>query len=211
MRKSTSITAQPFWFDKETISHPMDKDIIDSMSRGNEKCSTLMMMDTNFEPIANRYHIQWNADDIDKLHEGMFIRSLEILRNAKPNNMLFKEEVVWQATPQFAEIARALGYDATVIRHEVKKIMERYGKSSDIDSLLEFHHWVGLFAEMFKEQVNTKVTKNNVFNNLLAQCEHFYELKVLLQQIGEILDDLYLGGFPREPLLESLTETINKA
>lgn len=212
MRKTHSTNSgQPFWFKPETIHHLLDKDIVDSMNRGNEKCSSMMMMDPHFEHQTNLYHIEWTNDDIGTLLEGMFIRSLEILRNARPGNELFKEEVVWQATPQFAEIAKLLGYDAHAIRHEVKQIMKKYGKSSEMDLLLEFHHWVGLFAQMFKEQVNTKVTRINVFNNVLAQCQEHYDLKVLLKQIGELLDDLFLEGYSRQALLESLTETINKA
>ncbi|MGI2115660.1 hypothetical protein ACRWQL_00580 (plasmid) [Shewanella sp. HL-SH4] len=212
MRKSIYAkknVSQPFWFYADTIHHQLDKDIVDSMIRGNEKCSTLMMLDPHFEQKTNKYHIEWTKDDIEMLLEGMFIRSLEILRNAVPGNELFKEEVVWQASPQFAEIARHLGYDVSVIRHEVKQIMKRYGKSSEIDSLLEFHHWSGLFAEMFKEQVNVKVTQQHLFKNLTVHCEGFYELTVLLQQIGEILDDLHLEGYSRTVLLESLAETIN--
>jgi hypothetical protein len=212
MRKSAhskKYAGQPFWYHADTIHHPLDKDIVDSMNRGNEKCSSLMMLDPHFEPKTNQYHIEWTKDDIDMLLEGMFIRSLEILRNAVPSNDLYKEEVVWQASPQFAEIARHLGYDASVVRHEVKQIMKRYGKSSEIDSLLEFHHWSGLFAGMFKEQVNVKLAPNCSFKFLISLCEGFYELTVLLQQIGELLDDLHLEGYSRTALLESLTETIN--
>ena len=210
MRKSTAKkVSQPFWFNSQTIHHELDKDIISAMKNGNEKCSLLMMMDPHYEPKKQIYHIEWKNDDVEMLLEGMFIRSLEILRNADPSNELFKDEVVWQSTPQFAEIARHLGYDASVIRHEVKLIMRRYGKSSEMDSLLEFHHWVGLFSEMFKEQVNAKVATNCSFKFLISLCEGNYELKVLLQQIGELLDDLHLEGYSRTVLLESLAETIN--
>lgn len=204
-------TGQPFWENPATIHHELDKDIVDSMKRGNEKCTLLMMMDPHFEHQTNQYHIEWTDSDISTLLEGMFIRSLEILRNANPSNELYKDEVVWQASPQFAQIARNLGYDPSVIRYEVKQIMKRYGKSTDTDLLAEFFHWTGLFAEMFKEKLNTKVTKVNVFKNITAQCKSHYELKVLLQQIGELVDDLYLLGYKREVLLSILSEEINNA
>ncbi|GIU40896.1 hypothetical protein TUM3794_19930 [Shewanella colwelliana] len=209
MRKSTT-QAQPFWSNPETIHHVLDKDIIDSMKRGNEKCSNLMMMDPHYEHQNNLYHIEWTRDDIDTLLHGMLVRSLEILRCADPSNDQFKEEIVWQATPQFAEVCRYAGLDPQIIRDEVKSIMKGRGKEFEVDQLAEFVHWCGFFAEMFKEKKAVKVVKQGLINVLTQHCEGDYELTTILGQILDLMDDLYISGVTaREVMVEFLAKEIN--
>lgn len=212
MRQSfNSKNGQPFWVDPQTIHHNLDRDIVDSMVRGNEKCSVMMMMDPHFESEKNLYHIKWTNDEINTLLEGMLVRSLEILRNAEPSNALFKEEVIWQSTPQFAEICRMMHLDPSVIRHEVRLIMERYGKEFDYNLLSEFIHWVDFFASQFKEKIGVKVVEQGLLNILFQHCHGNYELTTLLKQIGENMDDLYLAGYRRDVLISIIAESINKA
>ncbi|AYV11516.1 MULTISPECIES: hypothetical protein [Shewanella] len=210
MRKAKNAQAQPFWSNPGTIHHALDKDIIDSIRRGNEKCSILMMMDPHFEHQTNTYHIEWTGDDLETLLHGMLTRSLEILRCAKPTNALFKEEIVWQASPQFAEVCRFAGYDPQVIRDEVKAIMKRYGKEFEVDQLAEFVHWSGFFAEMFKEKNAVKVANEGLIRFLTKQCEGDYELTTILGQILDLMDDLYISGVTaREVMVEFLAREIN--
>jgi hypothetical protein len=213
MRKSQSqknSQAQPFWFYPETIHHDLDDDIVASMLRGNEKCSSMMMMDPHFEHQANRYHIRWTQDDIDTLLNGMLIRSLEILRNARPDNKLFKEEIMWQSTPQFAEVCRYAGYDPRIIRDEVGEIMKRYGKEIEVDNLAEFVHWSNFFAQIFKEKKAVKVVTQGLMNILAQHCKDDYDLITILKQIGELMDDLHLCGCTtRTVMIEFLASAIN--
>lgn len=211
MRRSTSQNGQPFWSDPQTIHHQLDSDIVASMVRGNEKCSLMMMMDPHFEPKKNLYHIKWTKDEINTLLEGMLVRSLEVLRNAEPSNVLFKEEVLWQSTPQFAEICRLMHLDPSVIRYEIRQIMSRYGKQVEFDLLAEFTHWVDFFAVEFKEKIGVKVVEQNLFKILLQHCDGQYELTTLLKQIGELMDDLYLAGYGRNEMVSLFAVSINKA
>ncbi|GGP69739.1 hypothetical protein GCM10009347_38670 [Shewanella algicola] len=211
MRKSNSKSqAQPFWSNPETIHHLLDKDIVDSMRRGNEKCSAMMMMDPHFEHKTNQYHIQWSQDDVDTLINGMLIRSLEILRNAKPDNDLFKEEIMWQSTPQFAQVCRYAGYNPVIIREEVRHIMKKYGKTVEVDQLEEFVHWSNFFGELFKEKKGVKVVKQSLMKVLVKHAEDDYELITILKQIGELMDDLYLAGVTsRDVMNQYLANAIN--
>lgn len=211
MRKSkANRQEQPFWFFPETIHHSLDKDIVDSIRRGNEKCSVMMMMDPHFEHKTNQYHIEWSQEDIDMLLNGMLIRSLEILRNAKPDNELFKEEIMWQSTPQFAQVCRYAGYNPRIIRDEVRMIMKKYGKAVEVDQLEEFVHWSNFFSEMFKEKIGVKVVKQSLMNILVKHINEDYELTTILKQIAELMDDLYLAGVTtRDVMNEYLANAIN--
>jgi len=211
MRKSKiNHQVQPFWSLPETIHHTLDRDIVDSIRRGNEKCSAMMMMDPHFEHKTNQYHIAWTQNDIDMLLEGMLIRSLEILRNANPDNELFKEEIMWQSTPQFAEVCRHAGYNPRIIREEVKNIMTKYGKQVEVDQLDEFVHWCNFFGEMFKEKIGVKVVKQGLMKILVEHINGDYELTTILKQIGELMDDLYLAGVTtRDVMTEYLANAIN--
>lgn len=203
------LPVQPFWNKPATVHHSLDTDIVKSMHRGNEKCSSLMMMDPSFDSTQNLYHIEWTDEDVSVLLEGMFMRSLEILRFSKPDNPLFKEELEWQSTAQFAEIAAYLGYDPKVIRQEVSKIMRQYGKRADVQLLMEFEEAIKCFAVDFKQRVGVKVVKSSLYSILLKHCEHDFDLLTQLKLVGEMIDDLYLDGYDRFELLAKLAETIN--
>ena len=169
-----------------------------------------MMMDPHFQHSTNQYHIEWTQDNIDMLLNGMLIRSLEILRNAQPDNELFKEEIMWQSTPQFAQVCRYAGYNPRIIRDEVRHIMKKYGKTVEVDQLEEFVHWSNFFGEMFKEKIGVKVVKQNVMITLVKHINEDYELVTILKKIGELLDDLYLAGVTtRDVMNEYLANAIN--
>ncbi|MCU8005806.1 hypothetical protein [Shewanella sp. SM96] len=212
MRKSSQ--QQPFWFYPATIHHELDKDIVDSIRRGNEKCTSMMMMDPHFEYKTYRYHIEWTDKDINTLLEGMLVRSLEILRNADPNNELFKEEIMWQSSPQFAAVCQYFGYDPRVIREEVCQIMKRYGKAVVIDHLSEFVHWTNIFAEMFKYKIVVKskiIAGPSIISELVQHANGDHDLLVLLRQISELMDDLYLSGCTtRKVMNEFIVNAINQ-
>jgi hypothetical protein len=202
---------QPFWSDPKTIHHPLDSDIVDSMLKGNEKCSSLMMMDPSYEPKTNQYHIKWTDEDVELLMEGMVARAMGILRYAKPENSVFKEELWWIHSPQFAEIAALMGVDAAEVRRSTVESMRLYRKKTQVSLKSEFAHWREVFSIEFKELIGVKVNTldPNGFNTLKSLVANHYELAAMLKTIGEYMDDLYLEGHDRKVLVKQLLISIN--
>lgn len=202
---------QPFWSDPATIHHKLDHDIVDSMRRGNEKCSSLMMMDPSYDSQQSLYHIKWTGDDVEALLEGMVARSLESLRYADSSKDLFQEELRWIHSSHFSEVAAMLGMDAAEIRNGTVSAMRHYNKSNNVSLSAEFAMWREVFAEEFKIKVGVKVNTYdpNGFKTLKSMVKDDYELSALLNIIGEYLDDLTLAGHARKPLVKQLLLSIN--
>ena len=108
----------PSWDRPDTITHPLDEDILVGIKKGRPtyEDSIISLLDPEVDPINGVTHVEWTDDQIDRLLLWMVDRALCLIRDVALATPEFKEEYDFVQSPMFSVFCKALGYDADVLR-----------------------------------------------------------------------------------------------